>query len=135
MICKQSTFRFTLKIYLVEVILSENNIVFPYMPLLIRNLVEEIYIPQLESCKSENHHAADQISSGYAINETANQSIVAALFNRMQPYEKALSRMWSTSITSSSGTSGSKKRKKSEKGNIQGDGLDVDNELINEIVG
>ena len=43
--------------------------------------------------------------------------------------------MWSTSITSSSGTSGSKKRKISEKGNIQGDGLDVDNELINEIVG
>ena len=58
---------------------------------------------------------------------------MAALFN-MQPYEKALSRMWSTSITSSSGTSGSKKRKISEKGNIQGDGLDVGNELINEIV-
>ena len=43
--------------------------------------------------------------------------------------------MWSTSITSSSGTSGSKKRKISEKGNIQGDGLAVGNELINEIVG
>ena len=35
------------------------------MLLLIRNLVEEIYIPQeLESCKSENRHAANQVSSG-----------------------------------------------------------------------
>ena len=52
----------------------------------------------------------------------------------MQPYEKAPSRKWSTSITSGSGTSGSKKWKLSEEGNIQGDGLDVDNEVIDEIV-
>ena len=39
-----------------------------------------------------------------------------------------------TSITSGSGTSGSKKRKLSEEGNIQGDGSDVGNEVIDEIV-
>ena len=49
MICKQSRFRLILKLYLVDVILSENKIVFPSVLLLIRNLVEEIYIPQLRS--------------------------------------------------------------------------------------
>ena len=72
----------------------------------------------LESCNSENRHAANQVSSGYIIKETANQSVVAALFNRMQPYEKAPSRKRSTSIISCSGTSGSKKRKLSEEGNF-----------------
>ena len=53
----------------------------------------------------------------------------------MQPYEKAPSRKRSTSITSGSGTSGSKKRKWSEEGNIQGDRLlDVGNEAIDDIV-
>ena len=61
---------------------------------------------------------------------------MAALFNRMQPYEKAPSRKRPTSITSGSGTSGSKKRKlsESEEGNIQGDGLDVGSEVIDETV-
>ena len=63
---------------------------------------------ELESCKSENRHATNQVSSGYIIKETANQSVVAALFNRIQPYEEAPSRKRSTSITSGSGTSGSK---------------------------
>ena len=49
MICKQGRSRFILKLYLVELILSENKIVFPSMLLLVRNLVEEIYIPQLRS--------------------------------------------------------------------------------------
>ena len=89
---------------------------------------------EFESCRSENQHAANQVSSGYIIKETANQSAVAGLFNRMQPYEKATSKKWSTSITSGSGTSGSKKWKLSEEGNIQGDGLDVDNEVIDETV-
>ena len=57
-----------------------------------------------------------------ASNETANQSVVAALFNRMQPYGKTPLRKRSTYITSGSGTSGSKKRKLSDEANIQGDG-------------
>ena len=69
---------------------------------------------ELESCSSENRHAANQVSSGYIIKETANQSGVAAFFSRMQPYDKASSRKWSTSITSGRCTSGSKKRKLSE---------------------
>ena len=89
---------------------------------------------ELESCNSENRHAANQVSSGYIIKETANQSVVVALFNRIQPYEKAPSRKRSTSTTSGSGTSGSKNRKLSEKANTQGGGLDVGNEVIDEIV-
>ena len=113
MICKQGRSRFILKLYLVEVLhapvdqeLSGGNL---------NPSVEE-----LESCSSENRHAANQVNSGYIIKETANQSVVAALFNRMQPYEKAPSRKRPTSITSGSGTSGSKKRKlsESEEGNI-----------------
>ena len=52
----------------------------------------------------------------------------------MQPYENVPSRKRPTSITSGSGTSGSKKRKLSEEGNIQGDGLDVGNKVIDKIV-
>ena len=85
---------------------------------------------ELESCDSENRQAANQVSLGHIIKETANQSVVAAVFNRMQPYEKAPSWKRSTSITSGSGTSGSKKRKLSEEGNIQGEGLDAGNEVI-----
>ena len=40
---------------------------------------------ELESCKSENRHAADQVSSGYVIKQTENLSVLTALFNRMQP--------------------------------------------------
>ena len=58
---------------------------------------------------------------------------MASLFNKVQLYEKTPSRKRSTSITSGS-KSGSKKRKLSEKGNIQGDGLDVGNKIIDEIV-
>ena len=46
-------------------------------------------VEELESCNSENRHAANQVSSGCIIKETANQSVVAALYNRMQPYEKS----------------------------------------------
>ena len=89
---------------------------------------------ELKSCNSENLHAANQVSSGYIIKETANESVLAAFLNRMEPYEKASSRKRSTSITSGSDTSGSKKRKLSEEGNIQGDRLDVGNEIVDEIV-
>ena len=68
-------------------------------------------VEELEFCNSENRYAANQVSSRYIIKETKNQSVVAALCNKMQPYEKAPSRKRSTSITSGSGTSGSKKRK------------------------
>ena len=88
----------------------------------------------MESCNSKNVHAATQESSGYTVKETAKQSVVVTLFNRMQPYEKTPLRMRSTSITSGSGTSSSKKLKLSEEGNIQGDGLVVGNEVIDEIV-
>ena len=87
----------------------------------------------MESFNSDNCHAANQVSSGYIIKEKATQPVVASLFNRMQPYEKAPSGKRSTSITSGSGT-GSKKWKLSEEGNIQGDGLDVGNEVIDENV-
>ena len=87
----------------------------------------------MESCKSENCHAANQVSSGYIIKETANQSVVTTLFNRIQSCEIAPSRKRLTSITSGSGTSGSKKRKLSEEGKIQGDRLDVGNEVIDDI--
>lgn len=76
----------------------------------------------------------DKVSSGYIIRETINQSVVAPLFNRMQPYEKDPSRKRSTSITTGSGTSGSKKWKLSEEGNVHGDGLAIGNEVIDEIV-
>ena len=88
----------------------------------------------MESCNSKNLHAANQVSSGYIIKETAKQSVAVALFNSMQPYEKTPSRKRSTSITSASGTSSSKKLKLSEEGNIQGGRLDVGNEVIDEIV-
>ena len=88
----------------------------------------------MESCNSKNLHAANQVSSGYIIKETAKQSIAVALFNSMQPHEKTPSRKRSTSITSASGTSSSKKLKLSEEGNIQGGRLDVGNEVIDEIV-
>ena len=52
----------------------------------------------------------------------------------MQSYEKTSSRKQSTSIMSGSGTSSSKKRKVFAECKIQGDGLDVDNDVIDEIV-
>ena len=89
---------------------------------------------ELKSCNSENRHAANQVSSGYIIKETANQSLVTSLFHRMQSYEKTSSRKRSTSIISGSGTSSSKKRKLFAECKIQFDGLDVDNKVIDEIV-
>ena len=68
-------------------------------------------VEELEFRNSENRYAANQVSSRYIIKETKNQSVAAALCNKMQPHEKAPSRKRSTSITSGSGTSGSKKRK------------------------
>ena len=88
----------------------------------------------MESWKSENRHAANQVSSGYIIKETTNQSVVAVLFNKIQTNEKAPSRKQSTSITSGSDTSGIRKQKLSEEGNIQGGRLDVSSEVIDEIV-
>ena len=88
----------------------------------------------MESCISDNCHAANQVSSGYIIKDTANQSVVAALFNRMQQYEKTPSRKQSTYFTSGTGTSSSEKWKLSEEGNIQGDRLDVGNEVTDGIV-
>ena len=88
----------------------------------------------MESCISDNCHAANQVSSGYVIKDTANQSVVAALFNRMQQYEKTPSRKQSTYFTSGTGTSSSEKWKLSEEGNIQGDRLDVGNEVTDGIV-
>ena len=90
-------------------------------------------VEELEYCNSENRHAANQVSSGYIIKETTNQSVVAALFNGMQPYMKASLRKRSISITSGSGTSGSKTCILSEEGNIQGDGLGVGNDCLSKI--
>ena len=87
----------------------------------------------MEYCNSGNRHAANQVSSAYIFKETTNQSVVAALFNRMQPYKKASLRKRSTSITSGSGTSGSKTWILSKEGNIQGDGLGVGNDCLSKI--
>ena len=96
-------------------ILSENKIVF-HAPADQELSGGDLYpsTEEFESCRSENRHAANQVNSGYMIKETASQSAT-----RMQPYEKAPS---------------SKKWKLSEEGNIKGDGLDVDNEVIDEII-
>ena len=52
----------------------------------------------------------------------------------MQQYEKTPSRKQSTYFTSGTGTSSSEKWKLSEEGNIQGDRLDVGNEVTDGIV-
>ena len=87
-------------------------------------------VEEFASCTSE-FNPANPASPGY-IKETANQSVVAALFNRMQPDDKTPSRKRSTSGSGSS-ASASKKQKVSE-GIHQGDRLDVGNEVIKEIV-